>query len=558
MNIKFLNFRQIDYYIICIIFLTFLGCLFFMPNSSAVIDDVGRELYFPSLVLENKILYKDIFNLFGPFAYLFNALLYKMFGANVTTFYVLGFFTSNAVTVGIYLLSRQFFDKKTSFMLSLVAIFIGVCTTIDFNYNFLSYTYAVLYGFISFIYSSYFYIKYSKDNKAFDLYLSVFFAGIAVCSKYEYLLYALILFINIIKPIYKDIKILLKLILTFLFPIITCFTVLIIQGLTLNDFLSFMSIISKLVKTESYKYYYSHHVGTFLSSRFVSQILLSAKTFLLFFILFEFAKKMGCKNIILGILLTYFAYNCISPAIDFAQILSSIAPITCLILLISKFKALTKQELFMSVSAILISLKVFWQCNMSYYGIYFLPVILIALLVLLKEYKELLVTVKVYIISAAIVVLCKNIQASDILYYPLYSHNDSQVQINAPFKESWRINALVKYIRKNSTKDEKVVVYPEGLIVNYLAERPTEGMYYSLQPPYLEAFGEDNVIKYFQANKPKFFVLRNTDMFVYNKKHICETYAFVFCNFVEQNYELVQKIQYPEDKNVFKVYKRID
>ncbi len=44
--------------------------------------DFGRELYIPWQLSEGKVLYRDIFHIFGPFSQYFNALLFKIFGVS--------------------------------------------------------------------------------------------------------------------------------------------------------------------------------------------------------------------------------------------------------------------------------------------------------------------------------------------------------------------------------------------------------------------------------------------------------------------------------------------
>ena len=52
--------------------------------------DCGREAYIPYAIMQNKVLYKDIFCIYGPFPYLFNAFFYKIIGANLNVLYFIG------------------------------------------------------------------------------------------------------------------------------------------------------------------------------------------------------------------------------------------------------------------------------------------------------------------------------------------------------------------------------------------------------------------------------------------------------------------------------------
>ena len=65
-------------WLLCIIAL-----IIFTGHYTNLLFDVGREVYYPERILEGKVLYKDLFVIYGPFSYLWNALLYKIFSVNL-------------------------------------------------------------------------------------------------------------------------------------------------------------------------------------------------------------------------------------------------------------------------------------------------------------------------------------------------------------------------------------------------------------------------------------------------------------------------------------------
>ena len=62
----------------------------FCGHYGNILSDIGREIYYPERILSGDILYKDIFDIYGPFAYLYNALLYKIFSPNLAVLYFSG------------------------------------------------------------------------------------------------------------------------------------------------------------------------------------------------------------------------------------------------------------------------------------------------------------------------------------------------------------------------------------------------------------------------------------------------------------------------------------
>ena len=74
-----IKFLEKNKYLISIIFLTIIAIWITYAHNIHPIIDCGREVYYPQEILNGKVLYKDLFNIYGPFAYLFNAFLYKIF-----------------------------------------------------------------------------------------------------------------------------------------------------------------------------------------------------------------------------------------------------------------------------------------------------------------------------------------------------------------------------------------------------------------------------------------------------------------------------------------------
>ena len=76
--------------LLLLIFLSII-CLFLSIGHYAnIYIDVGREMYYPLEIIRGKVLYKDIFCIYGPLSYLINAFFYKILGAKLDTLYFLG------------------------------------------------------------------------------------------------------------------------------------------------------------------------------------------------------------------------------------------------------------------------------------------------------------------------------------------------------------------------------------------------------------------------------------------------------------------------------------
>jgi hypothetical protein len=74
------------------------------------IIDHGREMNVPARILAGDRLYVDVFLHYGPFAPYFNALLYTLFGINLSTLHGSGIVCAAVIVALIYWLARQLLD----------------------------------------------------------------------------------------------------------------------------------------------------------------------------------------------------------------------------------------------------------------------------------------------------------------------------------------------------------------------------------------------------------------------------------------------------------------
>ena len=70
------NLLEITLIFIVSLFLFFI----FYAKQGVYLVDVGRETYIPWQMLEGKLLYKDLYNVYGPLGYQINALIFLIFG----------------------------------------------------------------------------------------------------------------------------------------------------------------------------------------------------------------------------------------------------------------------------------------------------------------------------------------------------------------------------------------------------------------------------------------------------------------------------------------------
>lgn len=520
--------KSIDYYLIFLIVICAVGLAFFVGHYSNILIDVGREVYYPEQILNGQVLYKDIFNIYGALAYQINAFLYLVFGAKLSTLYFSGCVSSLLFICGIYLVSREFLPKFSSFAVALFAICVGVTTTSIFNFHF-PYSWAMLYGTVLFLYSLLFLIKSNKTKNADYHCISAFLGGMCVACKYDFLLYSLIMLCYIVKK--RNIKAFLCFIAV---PFISTAS-LFLQGLRFSDIANSLSIYTAMAKSQTLKYFYQNSGIYFHKKAPLTDLMLFLKALIPFglILLAKFQKNRIFYFILMTLGFVAVGYWCFTGKYYILGFL----PVLLLILTILNFKTLKSSQKILAVSAILVSVKVFWVLLLNSYGSYYVPILLSAVLVVLLQSRFIngkAVKAGVFLVLfAAVCLLFLNIKD--------YKNTDVIIKTSKGTIKTTEIyadstNKLLEYLKTAPQGD--VLIFPEGLTVNFLANRMSDNFYNSLLPLYIETFDEKDIINRFEKTKPEYIILNNLDMKDYYFRFICTDYAFEFCGFVNENYTL--------------------
>lgn len=535
--VKFCNMKKFfieNKFLVLLWGITILGLFIFVGHYSGILIDFGREVYYPQEILNGKILYKDLFNIYGPLAYQFNAVLYKIFGIKLSTLYGAGIFTSLLTVSGIYLIAQKFLSKFLSFAIGFFTIAIGVTATSIFNFHF-PYSWAVMYGLTAFLYSLYFLLKYWDEKNTKNLYLSSFLAGIAITCKYDFLLYALIVFAISAKE--KNWKAIVSF---FIAPILS-FGALFIQGLKIDSLVNSLLTTSLMAKSKTLIYFYQNSGIYFNPKAIFTDFILFLKTaiplgtILSGIYLFNKKKYVAIFLSVIGWILFLLLFS-IKFAFGFLPILLMLLFITELI----KSKSENKYDIktiILALSAIAVCAKVFWVMLLGSYGNYYVSISLVALFAILFKYlpKNLEKVAGIYILAMSLIIILSNSFALK------HENNKVSTPIGAmhtskAYAES--SNELIKYIDQNTKKDDKIVIFPEGMTINFLTQRSADDYYNSLLPLYTETFGEEKIINHYKKNLPEFVIFNNLDMKDYYFRFICQDYALEFCGFVQNNYKL--------------------
>ena len=553
-----LNFtKKIDIVLIILLTITLICCGISFGHLPLPMYDVGREAYLPQRILEGQVLYKDILNLFGPFSYLLTALIYKLLGSNLETLFIIGCTCAVLLISGIYELSKIMLDRKIACIITLLSIIIGVFCVNHCNASYiLPYSHAMVYGTIATVWSVYFLIKSEKQQNKPVLYkcIAAFLAGISFINKYEFAFAAFFIVSYIVYDLFrKNKKGCVAAVLSFIMPIVTVFGYLLHQGLTLSELYNSFIIIKNIVQTHSYQNYYRKGGTLFLYENFKLDLIEFIKFSIfsaLYFFSVKLLKQQNDWGSILFIVTTVILVNTFY--INLFDHLSFL-PILIILLFIFSYKNLDKTSKIFIITTILLEYKVLWMLSLRHYGVFFAPFTIISLFLMIKDkFKNTLI---LFLIVTTLLMFNRAIFEINYTATSLATYNHP-LFVNTT--DARKINRLIFYIMDNTKPDDKIIIYPENIIVNYITGRKTDDFYYQMGPAYMEQFGEENIIKHFKETKPEYFVFTSDTLPEYNHTSFCESYAQEFCKFVQNNYN--GKILYNniEQKDKVIVYKRKD
>lgn len=524
--------------------------IIFMGHYSNILFDVGRETYYPQRILEGKVLYKDLFNIYGPFSYLWNAFLYKIFGINLRALYISGAICSLAIVSGVYLIAKRFLNTSLSFAIGLFTIVTGVCANHLFNYTF-PYSWAMLYGTVGFLYSVYFLIKYKDNENPHFLYMAGLLAGFAAANKYDFIIYSIFLFC--VSIFTKNKKYILNFITSFMvFPILS-FGILFLQGLRIEDLIVAMQEIQKLMNTKTLEYFYTNQGVLFSPAVFpvwIYNLLATGIPLGLMMLSYRFYEKIKIVSIALITIFALVGYKLLSPAL-----FAFLTPLLFLVSIFGYKKIKTNIPLLLVIiSAIGASFKTFWGLTPMSYGCYYTPIVLIAFFGVMFTF----INEKYQKIAALFLIFV----SFSFLNVYLFKRTTTTGKISSPhgtiytYKQNAdNINNILSILNNDENVNSTALIYPEGMIINFLSKNniKSDDYYNSLLPLYLESMGEEKFQKVLEEKNPKFIILTSQNTSDYYFNHICTNYAFNFCNQVEQEYQ--QEATFNGDI-AFKIYRK--
>lgn len=551
-----------------LLFCFFVFSVIFMASAFQVnpVIDFGREVYIPFRIYNGEVLYKDIFNIYGPLAYQINAFAYSILKPELYTLRIFGSLSAFITLFATYFILKEVFsdfDKKTVIGMCFLPFFVGLMSFGTFNYT-LPYAFSMTYGLTFCLLSVLFLIKFFKNKTEFSklAYLSGFFAGGAAVCKYEFLTFFVFVFLLLIFSEKLKIKQKLYSVLSLISLPLLSFGFLFLQGMNFDDLSRTSKILKVMAKTESLQYLYKNYTGTYFNlSTFIAN---TKSTFIVFAssCLGYFSIKMFQRDKFLALITACFVlfiiFNIGSSGYSLFAIINAIV----FFLFIRKIFQNKPVFVFM-IFALFLSLKTLFSTNIDVYGTYTLPFLILSVFSFIYEIDfsenetiKSVIKSAVCFLAVGIVLISVN-QSCNILGRKIFSNGIFDNGLFYTYSYIAKpLNELSGFIKNETKNTDRIIIMPESQFLNFTTKRAGDNLYDSLTPMYFETFGEANIIEHFKHTKPEYFILTNRNTLDYGKSFICKDYALDFCKFVKTDYVKIKTV----GKQTYKmeIYKRKD
>ncbi len=556
------------------------------------IFDTFREALLPTEFLKGEVPYRDFLCLYPPLGYQINAILYKIFGVSLNVLYFAGIISSIFILGGMYFVTKKFTNDKIAF----IATFLTMCYQVfrvsgtEFTSWFFPYSYSALYAFVA-VFGAFLCLinfEFSEDKKVGFLYGAAFLFGLSVTFKPEYTPFGLLIIFIVAKN--YSLKNLLLSAFSAILPIGLSMGQMFMTGFRASDFKIVQDFYANFQNSASVAEFNATSYPSlteFLNSKVLldhsfTSIKLFLVTFAICFVfgaIISFLSKENENNKVVMvkkffITVTVFAFAITAIVLTIVDcynfslgiILNIVVAIGLVSILIKMLKnPVTETErafVFIAISGfLLIGRSLFFPINSSGYN-FTMTLFVIATMLLLFEIlpKNITNTKKTEF-------LFQSVQLSIILFSinVIFCWIFFSISTNVSFSgergkffvhEKICSNVMfeaVKYIENNLSKDAKLLLLPEGEIVNFYSKHDLCPKYYSLIPHIIDGYGEDNIVKNLFSEKylPDCIMIYGKD---YNGKLFGLHYGQKIFKEIQNRYEIVGEIFDKSNSDFAKIY----
>ena len=567
-------------------FLISAGCFAYLLDLTwlkwgDLIVDIGREMYVPLELVSGKMLYRDIFYLYGPFSPYFNALLFKLFGAHIYSLVLSGIITICVTSLLIYKISRSFLNVffSTFAVLTFLFVFAFGHYTYNGNYNFiLPYSYPAIHGIMFSLLAVYFFFIsfFKRPSRRNIFFYGIFLIATFLCkieigmSLLLSIIVSLCIYFGRERPVPGKI-----------FAAFFTYLALPIIFLTLGYSLFFLTSGSIIQKSNIFDVFFgnmdiknvftSNLSGVLDIERNISEIFFTSLYYIFFCIFFAaggfILKRVSNLKDASKRAISYHATKVVFILIGmiiFSKLFTSysmqykILPIICLATIIVSLWSFIRhgkaQALYISTLALfslLLMTRMLFNAWAGHYGFYILvPGLIVYYVFFLRlipqafnsETSRRFIRLGFFCIFVLFIIYHFNTS--------IFCYNNKTLKIDSDRGTLYvfnnpreaRARELIEFLKGNVGSDKSLVVFPEGLTINFLSGIKNPLYYYIYLPQdLLKESIRDELIEDMEEKGIDYVALIQRSTAEYGYPVFGKDYAREIMEYVAQNYILYRQ-----------------
>lgn len=543
--------------------------------------DYGRELYVPWQITQGKVLYVDLNHLYGPLSHYLNALLFQVFGVGLST---LAYFNMCLVVLLVFLIYDLFKATCGNF----IATAVGVCFLVVFafsqyvgisNYNFICpYSHEITYGIFLFFLLLFVFRKYLAKQEWIFAALMGFLVGLIFLTKVEIFIASLITILTGIiftwwqlrPPEFR--KHLFFMMVFFLFPIVAFFIYFSLHMPLVDAFGSIIASYKSIFMGALVNNIFYLRISGFdnplenLSRMFVQvygYLIVLIFTAVIAYLYARLAKKIFRYGWIVLTFVLVFGLIFMGYLNIHWMDIGRPYPIFLLLLIVflsvefirkREDKAFLAKNLpfaLLSLFSLFLLLKMILNVHLYHYGFALaMPASLVMVAVLLyylprwfSQWGSKRVVagfMGLFIFLALLSYFNTTRQIYDLKNYAVSEGKDRFFTFSDRMSSRGPVvNITLKYINKLMSKKDTFVVFPEGVMLNYLSRRSNPSRFFEFTPNFVEAVGEEKILHAISQTRPAFIILSEKDTSEHGARYFGKNYALSIHAWLVGNYERV-------------------
>ena len=533
--------------LLILLFVMLIYFFLFTGHFQTVFTDRGRELLIPQEILNGAVPYKDILLIYFPLSYYINAFVYKVLGVSVNSLFISQLFFCTCFIILYYFIAREFLSRKMSLFLGLFVISSCIYANNDLFSYITPYSYGRVFGILGSVACLYFMLQLFKQDNPKYLYLSSLYAGFAFSNKFEFFSSVIVLILGICLYKKKNINDILKSFVFFsVFPIITAL-ILIVQGVSIqniteaikfavkfsttpvmNEFLGFAGMYPSGMKDTLFHFFKSFpQLFIFLLSTLGG---------------FWIAEKYKKPFVLVLTFLFVLFLNLNNSSVDSVWFCLPFVFVILFCCFFTKIKT-DKMLLFLLLSALILSQREFFRMTLLDYGTYSFPLLLLGFCIILKYcFKENTEKALCFLL---------------IVFIGFYSYNDYLLRQKTPYQVKTPKGTFytdynnldlalgaMSYINSHVSEDEKVLVIPEGTMLNYLTGAKADLKCFMMDRLYHDAYGETKALEIVKNTNSKYIILiDNDDIYHFERDPVFDKNSTLVGKYIWDNYSLERTIE---------------